>query len=85
MYQVSSKISTKILSVLRMKLILLEERRRLTCRGKHTGVVGFLVPPFLGVDPYTYRMPRSNNASGSSPVLGTSIAAKVKLELRDGQ
>ena len=86
-YQVSSKISTRILSVLRTKLISLEEWRRLPSRGKHTGVVGSPTSD-LWEWTLTYRMPRSNNASEASPGLqqsfdkGTSIAAEVKSELR---
>ena len=83
MYQVSSKISTKILSVLRMKLISLEERRQLTCRGKHNDVL--IVPP-LGVNPYlqnaTFQLPTTHQDHHR---FWYFIAAEVKLELRDGQ
>ena len=86
-YQVSSRISTRILSVLRMQLISLDEWRRLPSRGRHTGVVGSPMP-HLWEWTLTYRMPRSSNASELSrdsqqlSEWGTSIAAGVKSELR---
>ena len=61
-YQVSSEISTRILSVLRMKHSTLEEWRRLPSHGKHIGDVG--VPTSkLWEWTLSSRVPRSKNGS----------------------
>ena len=86
-YQVSSKISTRILSVLRMHITSLDEWRRLPSRGKHTGVVGVSMS-HLWEWTLIYREPHSGNASEASQVLQrwsdkvTSIVAETKSELR---
>ena len=86
-YRVSSAISTKILSVLRMKLISLDVWRQLPSRGKHTGDVG-AVTSHLWEWTLIYREQHSKNESGHSQdsqpssERDISIADRTKSELQ---
>ena len=86
-YRVSLEISTKILSVLRMKLISMDVWRQLPSRGKHIGDVG-AATSHLWEWTLTYREQRSKNESEHlqdsqpSSEKDTSIANKAKSELQ---
>ena len=82
-YRVGSKISTLVLSVLRMKDIPLDEWRRLPSRGEHIGVVG-KPSSHLWDWTLTYRIPRTSIESEHSLDLQQSSerATSIKDETR---
>ena len=77
-YQISSALSTKILSVLRMKLISLDEWRRLPSPGRHIGVVGASTSK-LWEWTLTFREPHSKNESAACQDLQQSSATAISI------
>jgi len=86
-FQLSRKISMRLLSVLQMKALDLEEWRRLPKRGKLLGDVGKPLSK-LWESTHIYRIPPSSTESGASLDLQQSsdrvtlIAAETKSELQ---
>ena len=78
-YQVGSKISTLVLSVLRMQLTTLEEWCQLPKRGKHIGVVGS-PSSHLWDWTLTYRTPRTATESEHSRDLRQSSEAGCSIK-----